>query len=161
MKYLYSKYSSIFIHIFSQIFFHFDSYASKWVIPAICRLVYDFLETCFILMFQLQVKSLEYALQDKVDKLAAVSNELEKAKAESLGAYHLLGIEEERNKELEDEIDELTYKLTGKTEEIESLREKIKVLEEELDSTTKRFNSIQVISFSLPYNILPIVFYLV
>ena len=73
------------------------------------------------------MKSLEYTLQDKVDKLAAVSNELEKAKADSLGANHLLGIEEERNKELEDEIDELTYNLTSKTEEAENFHERIKL----------------------------------
>ena len=88
---------------------------------------------------------MEYALQDKVDKLAAVSNELEKSKAESLGANHLLGIEEERNKELEDDVEELTYNLTSKTEELDSLHERIRILEEELDKATKRFNSIQVL----------------
>ena len=94
------------------------------------------------------MKSLEYALQEKVDKLAAVLNELEKTKADSLGANHLLGVEEERNKELEDEIDELTYNLTSKTTEAENLHERVKFLEDELDKATKRFKSIQVVAFS-------------
>ena len=105
-------------------------------------------------MFLTQVKSLEYALQDKVDRLATISSELEKSKADSLGANHLLGIEEERTKELEDEVDELTYNLTSKTEEVEKLHERIKILEEELDKSTKRFNSIQVLDFSIKNNCL-------
>ena len=79
-----------------------------------------------------------------MDKFASISSELEKAKVDCLGASHLLGIEEERNKELEDEVDDLTYKLTEKTEEVERLLERIKVLEDDLDHATSRFDSIQV-----------------
>ncbi|XP_065059922.1 putative leucine-rich repeat-containing protein DDB_G0290503 [Rhopilema esculentum] len=91
-----------------------------------------------------QIKSLEYTFQEKVDKFASISTELEKAKADCLGASHLLGIEEDRNKELEDEIDDLTYKLTEKTEEVERLLERIKVLEDDLHHATSRFDSIQL-----------------
>lgn len=87
---------------------------------------------------------MEHALQERVDQLAAATNELDKAKADSLGANHLLGIEEDRNKELEDEIDELTFQLTKKSGDVGGLNDRIKSLEEELDDSMRRFNSIQV-----------------
>ncbi len=77
------------------------------------------------------------------------SNELEKAKANSLGVSHLLGIEEDKNKELEDEIDDLTYKLTSKNEEFDKSQERIRNLEEDLERLRSSLDDIQVSQISL------------
>ena len=95
---------------------------------------------------------MELALQEKVDKLSRTSNELEKAKAHSLGASHLLGIEEEKNKELEEEIDDLAYKLASKNEESVNLQGKVGTLEADLDRLRSSLSNIQVIFSPVYYS---------